>query len=261
MRNASRRVNLPGIAVVIGAILLWEFLLRSDILTLTYLPPPSEVVVAMRDLAASGELQDNVAHTLGITLVATALALVIGVLGGLVVAVYRPVRTYSLASIDLLRSLPTLALMPVVLLIWGASEEGEIIVATYAAVWPVLVNTVGAVEAVHPRLHEVATVLRLTPRERLTKVMIPAAIPGILVGMRLAAISAFVVAIVAEMIINPTGIGWGLVWAQQGLRPDRLFAYAVVCGVIGYLINVALIAAVRAAVPGSRGMVDVGADQ
>jgi ABC-type nitrate/sulfonate/bicarbonate transport system permease component len=79
--------------------------------------------------------------------------------------------------------------------------------------------------------------------------------------MRLAAVSAFVVAIVAEMIINPTGIGWGLVWAQQGLRPERLFAYAVICGVIGYLINVVLITGVRAALPGSRGLIDAGADR
>lgn len=247
-----RQFNYLGWAVVLLAVAAWEVFVRAGFTDITYLPAPTAVLDALIELFRSHALLSDVRHTIGVALLASAFALVVGVFMGTLIALSRVARTYSMASIDLFRSLPVLALMPVALLIWGPVGKTELIVATYAALWPILINTLGAVNGVPKQLHDVSATLRLSRREKLTKVVVPAAIPGILVGARLAVVSAFVVAIVAEMVVNPEGIGWGMVSAEQALASDRLFAYAVISGLLGFLVNVALTLSVRLAMPGSR---------
>lgn len=252
LRTVLRRFNYLGWAVVVLAVVAWEGIVRGGLTDLTYLPAPTEILDALVELFEADVLLPDIRHTIGVALLASAIALVAGVFVGTLIALSRAARTYTMASIDLLRSLPVLALMPVALLIWGPVGRTEVIVATYAALWPILINTIGSVNGIPKQLHDVSATLRLTRREKLLKVVVPAAIPGILVGARLAVVSAFVVAIVAEMIINPEGIGWGMVSAQQALASDRLFAYAVVAGILGFLVNAALTLGVRLAFPGSR---------
>lgn len=257
--GAVRRFNYLGWAVVVGVVLLWEAIVKVGLLKLDYLPPPSEVWDAVVELARQGVLWEDITHTMGVTLIASVLAIALGILAGTLIGVSRVVSNYSMATVDFLRSLPVIALMPVALLIWGPVEQTEVIVATYAALWPILINTTGAVTGIPGQLHEVSSTLGLGRREKMMKVVIPAAVPGILVGARLAVVSAFVVAIVAEMLINPAGIGGGMVSAQQALAPERLFAYAILAGTLGYLVNLVLTFGVRAMFPGHRAITLEGA--
>jgi len=144
------------------------------------------------------------------------------------------------------------SLMPVALLLLGPAVESEVVVAVFAGVWPILLSTIAGVRTINPRLHEVGKVLHLGRRERTLKIVIPSIVPSILVGVRLAVVTCLVVVIIAEIMINPEGIGWALSQAQKSLRPDLLFAYAVVTGLLGYLINLALIVGVRVIMPGSQ---------
>jgi len=257
MGRLARTLNPSGVAVVAGAILLWQLLVATKVLDFSYLPAPTDVASALGDLLESGELATAVAHTLWVTLVASAIATVLGIALGLAIGLLPLVRTYSMSSVDFFRTLPLTAMIPAILLIWGPTAKAEIIAATYGAAWQIVVNTAGGVRSVHPRLHDVARTFQLTRFETVRKVIIPAATPAMLVGGRLAIVTALVVAIIAEMLINPEGVGAGLVSGQQSLQPAITWSYAVVAGIIGYLLNAVLVWAVRRALPG--GGANIGA--
>lgn len=245
VRRVVSAFNVTGWLVVLGAVALWQLLVETGVLEFDYVPAPTGVADGFSQLVDAGELWPTVSHTLGVTLLTTGMALVIGVALGTLVGLLTPIRVMTMSTVDVLRTLPVVALMPVALLVWGPTGRSEIIVATWAAVWPLLVNTAAGVSQVHTRLHDVASTFQLAGLTKFFKIVMPAAMPQILVGARLAVINALVVAIVAEMLINPDGLGWALVQAMQGLQPEQMWAWVVVTGVIGYALNALLIQAVR----------------
>ena len=238
-------VNPLGWLVVAVAIGVWQLAITEKIVDFNYMPPPSEIAAAFSDLLSSGEMGRAVWHTLQATLISAALGIGLGVGLGMAVGLVNVVRTYTMGTIDFLRTVPVVALMPVALLVWGASATSEIIVAAYAALWPTLINTAAAVRNVHPVKRDVGRTFRISRLDTLRKVVLPVATPAILVGARLSVVIALVVTIVAEMIINPHGIGYGLVFSQQSLHPDEMWAYAIVSGILGYVLNALLIQIVR----------------
>jgi sulfonate transport system permease protein len=253
MRRSHSRppANWEGIAVIVALVALWELAFRTRLIDYDYLSAPSEIAAALAELARSGDLAARVGHTTSIAVRASAVACVVGVVGGVVLARVDVAREYSMASIDFFRTIPVLALFPVAVLLWGPSGTSEIAVATYSATWPILLSTADGVRAVPPRLNDVGRVLQLSRRDMFVKIVMPAALVPILVGLRLAVVTALIVTMVAEMIISPRGIGWGLVEASYALRPERMWAYAVTAGLLGYLANIVLLAIVRRAMPGS----------
>lgn len=245
-------LNLSGLAVVLALVGVWQILIQAGILDLDYLPAPVEIARRASELIADGTLPADAAHTLRTTLIATLLGTVVGGVAGLATGLLPWFRDYTWSSVDLLRTIPVTALVPAALLIWGPSDTAEIAVATYAATWPILINTAGGVRAIPQRLHDVARVMRLSRSERIRKVVVPACTQSILVGVRLGAVTALVLAIVAEMLINPLGLGWGLISAQNALAPAQLWAYTIAVGVLAYVLNLLLVQAVRYALPGSE---------
>jgi ABC-type nitrate/sulfonate/bicarbonate transport system permease component len=149
--------------------------------------------------------------------------------------------------------MPGIAFAPVALLLFGFSLQMELMVIILPALWPVLINTMGAVLGVHARLFEVGRTFRLSQAEILRKIMLPAALPGVLVGARLSMTLALVLAIVAEMVGNPAGLGYAVVREQQAMRPELVFAYVVVIGALGVILNAALTGAVAVLFPAASG--------
>ena len=203
------RVNVSGLLVPLATISAWQALVSTDVLDYEYLPAPREILDALVELVGSGELAGDLGHTLGVALLAAVLALTLGGALGLAIGLIPALRVHLMASIDFLRTIPAVALMPVALLILGPGPTTELILAVYAALWPVLLNTAGGVVTVHPRLYDVARMLRLSPATTLRSIVIPAVAPAWLVGARVAAVIALLVTVVAEMIISPQGLGGG----------------------------------------------------
>jgi sulfonate transport system permease protein len=243
--------RLVGILVPLAAVAGWQTLKSMAWLDYEYLPSPREVVAALLDLARSGELVDDVAHTLGVTVAAAAIAMAFGAALGLAIGLIPAVRRYSMASVDFLRTIPAVALVPIAVLTFGPVRTAEVALATYAALWPIVLHTAGGVAAVHPRQYDVARMLRLGPVATVRKIVVPAAVPAWLVGARMAVIIALLVSIVAEMMMSSHGLGGGLTESIHALAPARMWAYAVVCGILGALLNAGLRRAVRLALPGA----------
>ncbi len=242
--------TLRGLGGIFIFLLLWEAIVRSGFAVYDYLPAPSAIVesfpVLLGDRGALGETL----HTVGATLLGWAIAVAIGMSLGALLGFSRTARDYGLATVELLRPIPAVALVPVAMLLYGFSIQTELVVIIIPSIWPVLVSTMRGIMTVPARLDDVARVLRLGRLEAIAKVFIPAAAPAVLVGCRLSMTTALVLAIVSEMIGNPQGIGYAVVRESQALHPDLMFAYVLITGALGVLLNAALVYLSKLLLPG-----------
>ena len=198
-------------------------------------------------------LLGDVAHTVYVTAISSVVGISIGLVLGLLLGLVPVFRLFTETTFDVLRTMPIVALMPLALLLWGATFKSELILASFAAMWPTLVNVAGGLRSVHPRLIEVGQVFQFSRPKVVSKLILPATAPHIAVGARLSIITALVVTVVTEMLVSPSGLGWRLTTAQQALEYDQMWAVVIVAGVVGLVLNLLLLAAVNA-MPGSRGV-------
>jgi NitT/TauT family transport system permease protein len=142
---------------------------------------------------------------------------------------------------ELLRPIPAVALIPVVMLIFGLGYSMEIALVAFTTIWPVLLLTVAAVRGVKPRLIEVSRLLGMGRLERMVKIVIRAALPGIFVGFRLSLAASLVIAVTVEIVANPIGLGQAMMQAEESLHPALMLAYLVWVGLVGLALNGAVL--------------------
>jgi sulfonate transport system permease protein len=217
--------------------------------------PPSEIFAAFLGAVEDGSLfvatRDTLISAFGGLLVGASLGLVVGLtLGSL-----RTLDRLLELALELLRPVPSVAVIPIALVALGFGYRLEIAIVAVACFWPPLILSRAAVRGVEPRLIEVAHALRLSPLQETAKIIAPAALPRIFVAFRLAAGIALVVAVTVEITVNPQGLGYETMTAGQALRPALMLAYIVWIGVVGYALNAALVLA-QARLFGEAGRVE-----
>lgn len=249
----TRAVNLPGLGVIVLVLALWQLLVGTKVIDFTSVPAPSGIVSGFQQLLDQGDFWGPFGHTLQVIAAAWALAVAVGVLVGLLVGLNAVVASWVSATTDILRSLPVIAFIPIAILIWGPATEAEVLVAAYAAVWPMLVNTSQGVRGVAPALHDVARTFRLSRIATLRTIVIPAAAGPMLVGARIALGITVVVVVVTEMLGPPLGLGYALITAQSAQQPGQMWALILVVGITGVLLNAVLVQLTRLAFPGITG--------
>lgn len=207
--------------------------------------PPSEVALSFIDALSDGSLliatRDTLACAFGGLAIGGAIGLALGVAFGAVPALNRLMEV----TVELVRPIPSVALVPVALVALGFGYRLEIAIVAFACAWPLLLLTRAAVGGVEPRLIEVARALRLSLPARVAKIIVPAALPRIFVAFRLAAGVALIVSVTVEIAVNPIGLGAGIMTAGQALRPELMLAYLVWIGIVGFALNAALVFAQR----------------
>ncbi len=248
-RGVRINVNGPGLLTIVVFAAVWELIIRLGVVQYEYLPAPSAIVGGLFKLISSGQLAVDAAHTLQAVVLGWAIAVLIGVTLGLLMGISSTFRSYSLATVEVLRPMPGIAFVPVALLLFGFSLQTELVVIVLPAVWPALINTMGGVASVHRRLFDVGATFRLSRVRFVTKILLPAALPSILVGMRLSLTLALVLAIVVEMVGNPSGLGYAVVRDQQALRPELMFANVITIGILGIVLNAVLVQLASLVVP------------
>jgi sulfonate transport system permease protein len=245
----SWRPNVAGLTTIAVCVALWEIAIRGGILRYQYLPAPSAIAAGVGELVVSGELLAATLHTLQSMFLGWAIAVVVGVALGLLLGSSPVLRRYSLASIEVLRPMPAIAFVPVAMVLFGFSTSTELMVIVLPSLWPMLMNTMGGMMGVHARLHDVGRTFRLSHMTVMRKILLPAAAPAIVVGARISLTLALVLAVLAEMVGNPEGLGYEVVQQQQALRPDLMFVYVVVVGLLGIVLNGILLGVVAALWP------------
>jgi NitT/TauT family transport system permease protein len=207
--------------------------------------PPSAALLAFFEALRDGSLALATRDTLVAAFAGLAAGAVIGFALGVVLGLSRGLDRLLELPVEILRPIPSVAVIPVALVALGFGYRLEIAIVGFACVWPMLVFTRAAVAGVEPRLLEVARALKLSPLATVYKIVAPAAAPRIFVAFRLAAGVALVVAVTVEIAVNPQGLGAALMTAGQALRPDLAMAFLIWVGCVGFALNHALLFAER----------------
>lgn len=231
------RINIPGATTLVALVLVWEVLVRYHVLDFEYLPAPSGIAAACMPLIASGDVFQQTLHTFAAVAMGWSVAAVLGVALGIALGLSSFLRRWSLASFEVLRPLPAIAFLPLALLLFNFSLRTELVLMIYASVWPAFVNTMGGVMQVSPQLREVSRSLRLSRMRTLTQIVLPAAAPAIVTGCRLSMGLTLVMAIIAEMLANPEGLGYAVISELQAMQPERMFVYILYIGVLAICLN------------------------
>lgn len=233
--NATWRSGL-----IVALALLWELAPRLGLTDPTFLPPLSEVLAAGWALALNGQLWEHASISLARSLGGLLLAILFAIPLGLAIGWYRRLGNTLNPLIELLRNTAPLALLPVFLLLLGIGEVSKVSIVVYSCAWPLLLNTISAVRQVDPLLVKSARTMGATPRQLFLKVILPASVPTIFVGIRLAAASAMLVLIAAEMVGAKAGLGYLIIYAQFSFLIADMYFGIIAITTIGVTLNFAL---------------------
>ena len=201
--------------------------------------PPSAAVKGFISALGDGSLLNATAFTLGAAASGLLLAAVLGITCGIILGLSKRTARMTFFSIEVFRPVPSVALIPLAMLVFGFGLRMEFSIVAFACFWPVMIFTQAAVQQVEPQLLEVSHVLNLTPLQRATKIVFPSIVPRLVVALRLGVAVALVVAVTVEIAANPNGMGYAMMIAQQSIDPGLMLAWLFWIGLVGYLINAA----------------------
>lgn len=235
MRSALKALALP--TVLIG---LAEVYFRGPGRDMESLTAPSFAALAFLEALRDGSLLLATGQTLVAALGGLAIGATLGLLLGFTIGLSRAAIAITTPATELFRPIPSVALIPLAMLIYGFGYRMEMAIVAFATFWPCLILSQAAAAQVEPRLMEVSQVLGLSPAQRLRKIILPAALPRIAVALRLSAGFALVVAVTVEIAANPQGLGYLMMIAQQTLRPELMLAGLMWIGIVGWGLNAGL---------------------
>jgi NitT/TauT family transport system permease protein len=240
-----RRGNVAGWLFVLALAIVADVLVRAFDLH-DSVAAPSAAVAALVDELRSGSLTAEIGTTLESYAQGLAIAIAIGVSAGVIIGSSRTLEAAATPLIELLRPIPAVALIPLAILFFGLDTPMRRFLVAFAAVWPILVNTIYGVRSTDRFLHDVARSSGVGPVGRLLRVTLPGALPGIATGIRVSASLALLVCVTAEFVVGAGGgIGSYMQEQQSAVRIPELYAAILTVTLLGYAVNAGLRAVER----------------
>ena len=216
------------------------FLLLEVFVDARFVPTPSVVATGAYELIRSGELWPHFALTLGRTLVGFMIAAALGGAFGLFLGHSRAARPYFMPTIEVMRAIPGVALLPLAVLWFGLGTSSHIPVIAFAAVFPVLLNAMRGSEEIPAILLQAGQVMELDSSRLFRSVLVPASLPYIFTGLRLSVVYALTSGVGAEIIAGTDGLGFLILDYQRTLMPEKMFATMILVAVLGLGLSLAL---------------------
>ena len=240
--RVSMRRPLLGLLGFSLFVVAWEALSQSGIVRQEFLPPPSTVALRLVELATDSRFVVNVVATVLAWAIALGIATAVAVPLGLVLGTIPAVRKGTAAIIEFLRPIPSVALIPLAIVLLGTGPETKITLAVYAAVWPLLLNTIQAMSDLDPVSIDTARSFGFSRRRIVATVAVPHAAPFVLTGVRISAAIALILIVSTELLAGGSGgIGQFVFDAGAGGgRMDLVLAGTVVAGLLGLAANAGL---------------------
>ncbi|MEV3914638.1 ABC transporter permease [Streptomyces canus] len=242
-RAAARRIPeravtpLRGLAGLAGLVAVLEVLPHCGLVSADYLPPASVTVRALWQLLAEQAFWTALGDTLTGWGLGLAISVVAGVVAGLVIGSVPVLRAVTASTIEFLRPIPSVALIPVAVLLYGTDLRSKLLLVVYASFWQVLVQVLAGIQDVDPVADDTARSYLLGTWGRLRHVMWPTALPYVMTGVRLAATVALILAVTAELVIGAPGLGHEIAVAQTSGAVPQVYALVLVTGLLGVAVN------------------------
>jgi sulfonate transport system permease protein len=236
VRMRWRRI-LPRAAVPLALLLAWQAGSSFGLVAPEVLPSPRDIVSAFAELIRLGDLQAALPVSLGRALIGLAIGGGSGLAIGLFAGLWRIGESLFDAPLQMLRTIPFIALVPLFITWFGIDELAKLMVIIAATIFPMYLNTYAGVRGVDPKLIEAASIFGLSHRRTAWHVILPTALPSILVGLRYASGTALLALVVAEQINARSGIGYILNNANMNQRSDIIIAGILVYAALGIGID------------------------
>jgi len=236
---------LAPLAAVLLLLALWELVVQSGLVSETSIPPASGALGELVNQFGDGAFWSAVGSTLEGWALGLGIAIALGVPLGLLIGSSRWAYRALRAPIEFLRPIPSVALIPLAVLIYGQGLESKVFLAAFASFWPLLIQTIYGVQDVDPVATDTARSFGLGRRERMWRVTVPSAVPYIATGIRISSAIALILAVTAELVIGAAGLGREINVARSGGDLNAMYALIVATGLLGWLLNLSTTAGER----------------
>lgn len=204
-----------------------------------YLPPASEVLAAAGENLGDGDFWSSVADTMMAWAIGLGIAALAATILGLVIGMSSFLRRYTHSTIEFLRPIPSVALIPLAVLLFGIGLESALMLIIYACFWQVLIQVLYGVADVDTVAMNTAQSYGFSYWQRIRDVVVPTVLPYFMTGFRLAAAVGLILAITAGLVIGTPGLGSAIARAQQGGAITGMYALILATGILGVIINLA----------------------
>jgi ABC-type nitrate/sulfonate/bicarbonate transport system permease component len=234
-----------GAAGVVGFLLIWQLAPAVGLLDAEYVPPPTAVAAELAVTLTEERFWKALGDTMLTWLIGLALATLLAIVLGTVIGLVRVLRRGTRTTIEFLRPIPSVALIPLAVLMFGLQREAALVIVVWATFWQIFIQVLYGVADVDSVARDTARSFGLGTVARLRYVVLPTTLPYLSTGMRLGGAVALILAITSEMVIGNPGLGRLLELSRSAGDTVGLFALVVVAGTVGLVINLVLRAAER----------------
>jgi ABC-type nitrate/sulfonate/bicarbonate transport system permease component len=234
------RTALYSAGSVVLALGMWQFLAASGVLHDGALPPLPDMVDAAGAVLGSGALWQPAWDTLSSSAAGLLLAIAIAVPLGVGIGTFLLLREATKVIVEFLRPIPPPAILPVAVLVLGAGFESKTLLVTFGCVFPILVQTVDGVRSIDPMSIQTARAFRIGRGRQFASLTVPAVLPWVFTGVRVAASIALLVAVSVEVIVGAPGLGRAITNASSSNEPATMTVYVIACGILGIAISAGL---------------------
>ncbi|MET9873743.1 ABC transporter permease [Actinacidiphila glaucinigra] len=237
MTGRDAAYGAAGLAVLFGVA---EAVPRLGLVSRDFLPPASEILRTLGHELTTRQLWSALGDTMSAWALGLAIAFVLAVALGTLIDAVPGARAATASTVEFLRPIPSVALIPLATLLFGADLGSSLLLIVYAAFWQVLIQVLYGVADVDPVARETARSYRLGHWTTLRRLVWPTALPYVMTGLRLAASVAFILAVTAELVIGSPGLGLRIQLAQSGGAVATVYALITLAGIIGVVVNLAV---------------------
>ncbi|MBO0996401.1 ABC transporter permease [Bacillus sp. SD075] len=232
-------------AAIFLLLVLWEVAPRIGLVDTTFFPPFSKVAEGWWGLVISGDLYAHFQASIRRSFFGFGLAILIAIPLGLIIGWYPLANELLNPVLELFRNTAALALLPVFILLLGIGETSKVTIVLFACTFPILLNTINAVRNVDPLLIKSAKSMGLPSYKLFYKVILPASIPTIFTGIRMAGTASILVLIAAEMVGAKEGLGYLINYAQMNFQIPQMYAGIITISLLGFILNYILVSLER----------------
>lgn len=227
-----------GSAGVVGFLALWQLLPAIGVVDSRHLPYATETLAYLANDVTDASFWNDIRLTMSAWAMGLSIAVVAAVTIGTFVGLVPMLRRGTHSTIEFLRPIPSVALIPLAILLHGLRVEAALVIIVYASFWQVLVQVLYGVADVDVVARDTARSFGLSRISRFRHLVLPTALPYIMTGIRLAAAVALILAVTAEMTIGNPGLGQTLMVARNAGNTIQLYATVIVTGILGLVINI-----------------------
>lgn len=229
-----------GSVLPLGLLGVWQLLSSTGVFSFVQLPPPAAVATAATDLIVRGELWTHIGISVQRVFLGFAAGGALGIVLGSVVGLSRFAHALSAPLIGAVRSVPSLAWVPLLMLWIGIGEDSKVVLIAIGAFFPVYTTVASALRHVDTQLVEAARTFGYSGIRLLLTVQLPAVVPSVFSGLRLALAQAWLFLVAAELLASSMGLGFLLTDSQNNGRTDRLFLAIILLAVLGKITDAVL---------------------